>query len=115
MDKNPKIKTQYIYSSFNDDVESSSLFCIAVYQQKTYEEAIEILEAWYQHGRFQRKTFIEKIGVNIYDPKVIEEYSKHKMWKERNNVDATPTIVYNDHKLPKFYNVEDFIYLDSEG
>ena len=58
---------------------------------------------------------VEKIGVNIYDPKVIEEYSKHKMWKERNNVDATPTIVYNDHKLPKFYNVEDFIYLDSEG
>jgi len=115
MDKNPDINIQYIYSSFNEDVESSSLFCIAVYQQKTYEEALEILEAWYQHGRFQRKTFIEEIGVNIYDPKVIEEYSKHKMWKERNNVDATPTIVYKDHKLPKFYNVEDLIYLDGEG
>ena len=114
MDKNPKIKIQYIYSSFNEDVESSSLFCIAVYQQKTYDEALKILEAWYQYGRFHRKTFIENTGVNIYDTKVTEEYLKHKMWKERNEVDATPTIVYKGRKMPKFYSVEDFIYLDSE-
>ncbi len=115
MSKTPNIKIQYIYSSFNNDVESSSLFCIAVYQQKTHEEALKILEAWYQYGRFQRKPFIEKTGVNIYDTKVIEEYSKHKKWKERNKVDETPTIVYKGHILPKYYNVEDFIYLDSEG
>lgn len=115
MENNPNVKIQYIYSSFNEDVKSSSLFCIAVYQQKTYKEALKILDAWYQYGRFQRKSFIEKTGVNIFDPKVTEEYSKHTLWKEHNGIDATPTIVFNGHKMPQYYTVEDFIYLDSEG
>lgn len=114
MNANPNINIQYIYSSFDEDVESSSLFCIAVYQQKTYEEALKILEAWYQYGRFQRKTFIEKSGVNIFAPEVTEEYSKHKIWQDRSGISSTPTIVYNGHVIPKYYYIEDFIYLDSE-
>ena len=43
---NPNINIRYIYSSFNKDVENSSLFCIAVYQQKSNNEAVEILKEY---------------------------------------------------------------------
>lgn len=112
---NPNIKIQYIYSSFNKDVESSSLFCIAVYQQKTFEEALKILEKWYLYGRFQRQIFMRKYDVDIHDAKVIEEYLKHKSWRKNSKVNSTPTIIYNGHELPKLYGVEDFIYLDIES
>lgn len=112
INESPNINIQYIYSSFNDDVESSSLFCIAIYQQKSHEEAVKILEEWFLHGRYHRDTFIRSYNVDIYHPDVIKEYAKHKLWRERTGIEATPTIIYNGHSLPNFYEVEDFLYID---
>ena len=112
--KNPNVNIQYIYCSFNEDLETGSLFCIAVYQQKPYLEAIKILEKWYEYGKFKSDEFIEKSGVDIHQTSVLEEYKKHVLWREKNGLNATPIIIYENHKLPENYNVEDFIYLDSE-
>ncbi len=110
--KNPNINVKYIYTSFNKELEDSSLFCIAVYKQKPYDEAVKIMKKWYQYGRFQSKKFIKSYDINIHHPEVLNEYSRHKLWKERTGIDPTPTIVFSGHKLPNYYTVEDFEYLD---
>lgn len=112
--ENRDIKIQYIYSSFNEEVEASSLMLIAAYQQKSYDEALKILEQWYEAGRFTQEEFIKGTGLDIYHSDVLEEYSKHSKWKKVTGIEPTPTIIYKGHELPSFYSVEDFIYLDIE-
>lgn len=110
--ENPNINVKYIYTSFNKELEDSSLFCIAVYKQKPYNEAIKIMKKWYQYGRFQDKEFMKSYDVNIHHPEVLNEYSWHKQWKEHTGIIPTPTILFSGHKLPEYYTVEDFKYLD---
>ena len=114
INENHDINVQYIYSSFNKEVEASSLMLIAAYQQKSYDEAVKILEQWYETGRFTREEFIKRTGLDIYHSDVLEEYSRHSKWKKDTGIAPTPTIIYKGHELPSFYSVEDFIYLDIE-
>ena len=93
-------------------MEDSSLFMIAMYQQKSYAEVIKALEDWYQFGRFDANRFIGEYDVDIHDSKVLEEYARHIRWKEISGVKATPTLILSGHQLPAFYQVEDLIYLD---
>ena len=113
--ENSNIKVQYIYTSFSKKVEKSSLFCVAVYQQKPYIEAIRILNDWYEYGRFHYEGFIEKYDVDIHHPDVLKEYLRHVNWQENTEIHHTPTVIYQGHRLSDYYNIEDFIYLDSEG
>lgn len=110
--QNSNIRIQYIYSSFSKELDGSCLFLIAVYQQKPLAEAVKILEEWYRYGRLNAETFIEKYNVNLDEGKVLEEYAKHIRWKEKNGIQATPTIICSGHQLPSNYSVEDLIYLD---
>lgn len=110
--ENPNVNIQYIYTSFNEEIKHSSLFLIAVYQQKPYAEAIKILEKWYLFGRLNAEKFIKKYEVDIHESKVLEEYAKHTEWKRKNNIQATPTLIFSGYELPSYYNIEDFIYLD---
>jgi len=110
--ENSNIRIQYIYSSFSKELDSSSLFMIAVYQQKPYTEAVKILEEWYKYGRLSVETFIKKHDVDMLEGKVIEEYAKHTRWKDKTGIQTTPTIIYSNQELPSNYKVEDFIYLD---
>lgn len=110
--ENHDIKVQYIYTSFSKELDSSSLFMIAVYQQKSYTEAVKILEEWYNYGRLNFETFITCYNVDVYDSKVLEEYAKHTRWKGKTGIQATPTIICSNHELPPNYTVEDLIYLD---
>ena len=87
---------------------------IAAYQQKSYDEALKILEQWYEAGRFTQEEFIKGTGLDIYHSDVLEEYSKHSKWKKVTGIEPTPTIIYKGHELPSFYSLEDFIYLDIE-
>ena len=114
VNEDPDIKIQYVYSSFNEKVEGSSLLLIAAYQQKPYEEVVKFLEQWYEEGRFMQEKFIANSGLDIHHKKVKEEYSKHTQWKIKSGIEATPTIIYKGHELPPFYDIEDFIYLDIE-
>ena len=111
---NPKVNIQYIYSSFSKELDDSCLFCIALYQQRSQEEAEELLEEWYKYGKYQYKDFITKNGIDIHRPEVLVEYSKHVSWKKSIGISATPTIIFDGHELPDYYEVEDFIYLDKE-
>lgn len=110
--ENSNIKVQYIYSSFSKELDRSSLFMIAVYQQKPYYEAVKILEEWYDHGRMSAETFIKEHNLDLQERRVLDEYAKHTDWKEKTGIQATPTIIYSGHELPPKYNVEDLIYLD---
>lgn len=105
------VNVQYFYYSFSKKVERSSLFCIAVYKQKTYEEAVKILREWYSYGRLNHEEFIEKNKVNLNDSEVLNEYAKHVSWIEHSRIHSTPTIIYAGHKLPYYYNIEDFRYI----
>ncbi len=105
------IKIQYIYSSFNKELDNSCLFMIAVYQQKPYTEAVKILEEWYNYGRVNTEIFIKKHDVDLQENKVLAEYAKHTGWKEKTDIQATPTIIYSGHELPIYYPVEDLEFI----
>jgi len=103
---------QYIFTSFSNDLEESSKFLIAVYQQKTSAEIAYIYDEWFKSGKFITKNFFEKYKVNITDEQVEEEMKRQKSWVERSGLSATPTIIVNNFKLPyDDYEIEDLLQL----
>ena len=111
---NPNIKIQYVFSSFSKELESSNKFLIAVYLQKPYQEALQIMKEWYEYGKYQPEKFIQNIQINIEAPEVLSEHSKHLAWKEESKISVTPTILFNNIVLPDEYSISDFEYIDIE-
>lgn len=112
VENNPHVNVRYFYYSFSKKVEDSSLFCIAVYKQRAREEAVSILRRWYSYGRFIHEEFIAKYDVNLRAPEVLNEYAKHMSWIEQSRIHSTPTIIYDGYKLPQYYKIEDFSYIE---
>ena len=102
-----KICIQYIFSSFNKDLDESNKFMIAVYNQKSKDEMLKIYNEWFSGGKMKREEFFKKYAINMNDEKVIEQFERHEVWKEKTQLRATPTILVNGYKLPDNYKIED--------
>lgn len=98
---------QYIYSSFEEDLNSSNKFMIAVYLNKRLKDVKEIYAEWFEKGKFSKEDFFSKHGVNIEDEAVEKEFRKHESWIAETGLRATPTILVNGYKLPDNYKIED--------
>lgn len=108
---NEKVCIQYIFSSFNEELSISSRFLIATYLQKNRSEAETIYDEWFKWGRFHFQSFMNKYSVVLDDQQVDTEIKKHESWKNNNNLNKTPTILFNGYILPEQYEIEDIIYL----
>lgn len=114
---NKHIQVQYIFSSFSPELDVSALYLIAVYLRKNKKECERIYNEWFSVGKFNKEVFFKKNFVDI-DDIVINEFNRHKMWKQMMRFHATPTILINGYKLPSNYHVEDLRYftnLDPES
>ena len=106
--KHDKICIQYIFSAFNESLESSNKFLIAIYQQFGKEKAWKIYSDWYRYGKYHAKDFMNQYkNINYNDLSVLEENKKHFEWKQKSGYMATPTILVNGYELTREYTIED--------
>lgn len=102
---------QYIFSSFNEELEDSSRYLIASYINDSQQNALLKFARWYSKEKFDYKNVLKKEQPYIHSPKVEAEMEKHKDWREKTSLVETPTILVNGHKLLKEYKLEDLALL----
>lgn len=102
-----KVCLQYIFSSFNKELDYTGKFLTAIYLQKGKEEALRIYDEWYSNGKFDKKEFFSKYDSIHIDNEVEEEYQKHQLWRKDNGISSTPTILINGYLLPDIYKIEE--------
>lgn len=109
------ICVQYIffsYTSENDDLEYSNRILTAAYlSDSSMEDKISVYNEWFGKGKNDREAFRKKYNLELSNQTVIEEVNKHKAWKEKTDINATPTVLINGYELPyNYYQIEDIIY-----
>jgi uncharacterized membrane protein len=107
------ICVQYIFSAYNEELESSNKFLAAVYfSDLSMKKKQAIYNEWFEKGKYQKEEFFEKYRFDLKNPKVIEEINKHKEWKNKIVIKGTPTILVNGYEFPDYYKIEDIIYFN---
>ncbi|MDU1890056.1 MAG: vitamin K epoxide reductase family protein [Dysgonomonas sp.] len=103
-----KICVQYIFSSFNEELECSNKFLIAAYLSE-YDRNMKqrIFNEWFEYGKYNREQFFDNYKFAINEQAVETEATKHREWKERNPIYGTPTILINGYEFPEKYSIED--------
>lgn len=98
---------QYIFSSFNEELEDSSRYLISCYLDNSKEEALRKYTLWYAKEKFDYKKVIKDNETNIHSQNVEKEMDKHRKWRDKTSLTATPTILINGYILPNEYELED--------
>ena len=109
---NNRFQIQYIFSSFNDDVEINTRFLIAVYLQRK-DLAMDMYKRWYVDGHKSIKDYPESSNIDLYAEGVNKAIEYGKAWKEQTGYVATPTVLVNGYKMPEEYAVEDLEFIES--
>lgn len=106
-----KLCVQYIFTSFNEDLEESNRFLIASYLQLDTIMSQTIFQQWFDGEKDNAKDYISIIPVDIRVKETEEELEKHWQWRTRTGITATPTILVNGYLLPDGYEIEDLPFL----
>lgn len=107
------ISVQYIFSSFNEQLEDSCRYLISVYQNGGQQKAYEIFSRWYAGEKRDYEAIVKQYKENIQTSDVERELKKHLAWREKSGLVATPTILVNGYKLPDEYLLEDLALMTS--
>lgn len=112
-----KVYIQYIFSSFNKELESSGSFLTALYMKnkdnKKYVD--ECFDEWFESGKSDRENFFIKYGVGLDLHQAKYEYDKHIHWCKSFKIEYTPIVLINGYRLSKDYALEDlknFVHLE---
>jgi len=103
-----EICVQYIFSSFNEELENSNRYLIYCYLNNTRKEALHKFALWYAKDKFDYKKIIAKSEVNLHT----EEMKKHRQWRKKTSLMTTPAVLVNGYKLPDEYHLEDLTMID---
>lgn len=103
---------QYFFSSFNDNLDSSNKFLIAVYLNNDLSKRENIISEWYNKGKDGKNNMFNLFNYNLDDNDVIQEFKTQKSWLQKSKIKSTPTILINGFELPKKYNIEDLIGME---
>lgn len=101
------ICVQYIFSSFNEQLEDSSRYLISCYDPANLQSSRERFSKWYAGEKNNHENIVKECSDQIHNDEVEKELSKHKEWRKRTNLVATPTILVNGFELPDEYEIED--------
>jgi protein-disulfide isomerase len=106
-DTNNNVSIQYILSSFREEYDNINRYFIAVYRERGEKEALKIYENWFEKGKLLEEKFFDALHLNINTEEVETEFKKHKLWREKTQINATPTVLVNGCQLPENYQIED--------
>lgn len=104
-----KVCIQYIFSSFNKELEPTARNLIAAYQ-KNQSSAQTIYKDWFEKGIRQNDAFFNDFHLETHSFQAEDEFQRHETWKEKTQLIVTPTILVNGFKLPENYKIEDLRY-----
>ena len=102
---------EFVFTSFGPEYESVSRLMVAAYFQLGAARAWQLYAEWYAGGKTRQEAFFEGLGLDADSEVVTEEYRRHTQWREQTGLSATPTLLVNGHRMPKEYQIEDFIDL----
>lgn len=98
---------QYIFSSFSEQLEDSSRYLIYCYDMNDIQASRKAFTKWFKGEKANHEDITRKYSAQIHNEKVEEELTKHKEWRQRTKLMATPTILVNGFELPAEYEIED--------
>lgn len=107
-----RVCIQYIFSSFDKNLDSSNKFLIAAYFKMQGQEVEGFYNVWFKGGKYRREEIFENYNYSLDYCEIAKEFQSHEEWKEKTKLRATPTILVNGFELPKNYKIEDFAFLD---
>jgi len=106
---NNNISVQYILSSFDENLNSTNKYLIAACLADNNNIA-QIFTGWFEKGKKQKDDYFKNINLDLSNPIVEVEFQKHKAWRKKTQLRATPTVLVNGYQLPENYKVEDLQY-----
>lgn len=109
--KEKEICVQYIFSSFNEQLEDSCRYLISYYFNNPENEVLRKFSLWYTKEKFDYERIMKQNEVCIHTQEIAEEMKKHAAWREKTSLVATPVVLINGHILPKEYGVEDLVMI----
>ena len=109
-DTKHKVCVQYVFSSFQPDLDFANKYLIAACLEKEQREFERIIGAWFEKGKPLKEAFFDGLQLNMENPAIEAEFQKHEAWKEKAQLRATPTVFVNGYKLPDNYKIEDLQY-----
>jgi len=109
-DTNRKVCVQYLFSSFNTDLEFANKYLIAAYLEKDQREFERIIAGWFERGKPMKEMFFQDMQLDMTNPEIENESQKHKAWRNKTQLRATPTVLVNGYQLPENYKIEDLRY-----
>jgi hypothetical protein len=101
------ICVQYIFSSFNEQLEDSSRYLISCYNPDDQHKSRNEFTKWYAGEKNNHEDIVKRYSDQIHKDDVEKELNRHKEWRKRTNLIATPTILVNGFELPAEYEIED--------
>lgn len=102
---------QYIFSSFNEELENSNKHLIGVYLNNEKSISIAIFNEWFKYGKLNTDFFKKKYPIAQGLENSVEcELQKQKHWKLTTKLQTTPTILVNGYLIPENYKIEDLRY-----
>ena len=104
------ISVQYILSSFNENLDSTNKFLIAACLIDKTDSAMQIFKDWFEKGKLLRDDYFKDMGLQMENPMIEVEFQKHELWKEKNRIRRTPTVLVNGYQLPEIYKIKDLRY-----
>lgn len=113
LEQNRNICVQYIFSSFNEELEVSNKYLIGAYFQNNGESKM-VYDDWFEKGQFNKEEFFRLHPVDIEMEEVVREFDLHAQWKEQSGLGATPTILVDGYKLPDNSKIEDIRYFTGD-
>lgn len=106
-----KLCVQYIFTSFNKDLEESNRFLIASYLKLDTIMSQTIFQQWFDGEKDNAKDYISIIPVDARVKETEEEMKRHRQWCKKTGITATPTILVNGYLLTDGYEIEDLPFL----
>lgn len=102
---------EFVFTSFGSDYERVSRLMVAAYLQLGAARTWQLYKEWYAGGKSRQEAFFDGLGLDADSEEVAEEYRRHTQWREQTELSATPTLLVNNRRLPREYQIEDFIDL----
>jgi len=119
---NRNVCIQYLFSSFNSDLEYAVKYLIAAWIKNCHcgldsdksdqapQSPEQIISDWFEKGKPLKEKFFDNMQLDMENSEIEIEFQKHEAWKEKTKLRATPTILVNGYKLPDNYKIEDLKY-----
>jgi len=116
---NGNISVQYILSSFDESLDSTNKYLIAAClaspsspspKWRGGESTQQLFTDWFEKGKELRDDYFKNMNLDMENPIVEIEFQKHKAWRKKTQLRATPTVLLNGYQLPENYKVEDLQY-----